>query len=158
MEQNSLEYAGFWIRTWATVIDVVLILIITGPILVSIYGPSYFASAFSTDARMVSGPADFLLSYVLPTIATILFWIYKSATPGKMAIKSKIVDATTGQRPSNGQLIGRYFAYFISFAPMGLGVFWIAFDKRKQSWHDKLAGTVVVRKKNTGPEPVTFAS
>jgi uncharacterized RDD family membrane protein YckC len=33
-------------------------------------------------------------------------------------------------------------------------VFWIAFDKRKQGWHDKLAATVAVRPKAGGPEPV----
>jgi len=36
--------------------------------------------------------------------------------------------------------------------PLGLGLLWVAFDKRKQGWHDKLAGTVVIRSKN----PVTF--
>jgi len=34
--------------------------------------------------------------------------------------------------------------YFIAFLPVGLGFFWIIWDKRKQGWHDKIAGTVVV--------------
>jgi uncharacterized RDD family membrane protein YckC len=29
--------------------------------------------------------------------------------------------------------------------PLFIGLIWVAFDKKKQSWHDKLAGTVVVR-------------
>ena len=99
---------------------------------------------------------NFLISWVLPTIAVITFWVYKAATPGKMAISSKIVDAQTGDQPSTGQFVGRYFAYFVSVLPLGLGIFWVAFDKKKQGWHDKLAGTVVVRKKNSGPEPVAF--
>jgi len=46
-----------------------------------------------------------------------------------------IVDADTGNKPSNGQMVGRYFGYFISSIPLGLGILWVAFDKRKQDWH-----------------------
>jgi uncharacterized RDD family membrane protein YckC len=81
----------------------------------------------------------------LPAIAVILFWVYKSATPGKMALKLKIVDAKTGDKPSTGQLIGRYFGYYVSILPFMLGIIWVGFDGRKQGWHDKLAGTVVVK-------------
>ncbi len=73
-----------------------------------------------------------------------------------MAISALIVDDVTGDKPSVGQLIGRYFAYFISTLPFGLGFFWVAFDSKKQGWHDKLAGTVVVRPKNRQPAAVSF--
>jgi uncharacterized RDD family membrane protein YckC len=53
--------------------------------------------------------------------------------------------------------VGRYFAYFLSTIPLGLGLIWVAFDKRKQGWHDKLAGTVVIKKANSSPEPVSFS-
>ena len=62
-----------------------------------------------------------------------------------MLLSAKIVDASTFGPPSTGKLIGRYFAYLVSIVPMFLGFLWIAFDKRKQGWHDKLAGTVVIR-------------
>lgn len=152
-ENHDIEYAGFWIRVWASIIDTVLIAIITIPILLAIYGTQYFESE-----KIIEGPMHFLISWVLPAIAVITFWVYRAATPGKMAISSKIVDAQTGDQPSTGQFVGRYFAYFISLLPLGLGIFWVAFDKKKQGWHDKLAGTVVVRKKNSGPEPVAFES
>lgn len=74
-----------------------------------------------------------------------------------MAVSAKIVDAKTGNAASTGQLIGRYLAYYLSLVPFCLGFIWVAFDKRKQGWHDKLAGTVVVRKKNRNPKPVTFS-
>jgi len=150
---DNLVYAGFWIRVWASIIDTVLLVFVTSPILLFIYGKEYFDSGI-----VIQGAADFLLTQVFPTIAVIVFWIYKSATPGKMAISAKIVDAKSGGNPSTAQCIGRYFAYFISILPLGLGIFWVAFDKRKQGWHDKLAGTVVVRKKNGGVEPVSFTS
>ena len=62
-----------------------------------------------------------------------------------MAISARIVDARTGNRPSNGQLVGRYLAYYLSMLPLFAGFFWVAFDPRKQGWHDKLANTLVVR-------------
>src|SRR5574340_747 len=94
---------------------------------------------------IVAGPADFLISWVLPAVAVIAFWIIKQATPGKMAVSTRIVDADSGNAASAGQLIGRYFAYFAACIPLGLGILWGAFDRRKQGWHDKLAGTVAVR-------------
>lgn len=86
----------------------------------------------------------------------IAFWLYKLATPGKMAIGATIVDARTGRRPSAGQLVIRYFGYIVSTLPLGLGLIWVAFDSRKQGWHDKLAGTVVVRRGSGGEVPVVF--
>ena len=154
MNTQEIEYAGFWARTWAAIIDTILIALITIPLTVSIYGWDYFNSEAT---GVIAGPADFLISYVTPAIAVIIFWIYKQATPGKMAISAKILDATTGEPASTGQLIGRYFGYFVSMIPLFLGVIWVAFDKRKQGWHDKLAGTVVVKQVNSGPESVNFA-
>jgi len=137
---DSLRYAGFWIRLWATVIDIVLLTLVTVPLLLSIYGFAYLDSQSA-----IRGPMDFLIQWVFPAIAAILFWRYGSATPGKMVLGVKIVDARTGGRLSVGQCVGRYFAYLVSMLPLGLGFLWIAFDKRKQAWHDKLAGTVVIR-------------
>jgi len=142
-ENHNMEYAGFRIRVWATVIDTVLIALLTIPIMFAIYGTQCFASE-----KTIEGPMDFLISWLLPAIVVISFWVYRAATPGKMAISSKIVDAQTGGQPSTGQLVSRYFGFFISTIPLGLGIIWVAFDKKKQGWHDKLAGTVVVRKKN----------
>jgi uncharacterized RDD family membrane protein YckC len=83
----------------------------------------------------------------LPAIAVVIFWIAKQATPGKMVFSAVIVDATSGEAPNGGQMIGRYLGYFIALFPLGLGILWVGLDKRKQGWHDKLAGTVVVRKR-----------
>ena len=153
MQEQDLEYAGFWIRIWATIIDTILLMLITFPLLVSIYGWDYLDAE---KTGFIAGPEDFLISWVLPAIAVITFWICRAATPGKMAISAKIVDGQTGGKASTSQLVGRYFGYFISGIPLGLGIIWIAFDRRKQGWHDKLAGTVVVRRKNAGPEKVEF--
>jgi uncharacterized RDD family membrane protein YckC len=99
------------------------------------------------------GPADFLINWVLPTVAVILFWQRKQATLGKMAIGARIVDATTGEAPTTRQDFIRYFGYLASLLPLGLGYLWIAFDPRKQGFHDKLANTVVVRSSDQGKHP-----
>jgi len=148
---NEVEYAGFWIRTGAAIIDSILIIIIIAPILTAVYGGDYWLNEAHSQ-----GVLDIFLNYILPAIAVIIFWVYKSATPGKMATKLTIVDAKTGAKPSTGQFIGRYLGYYVSMLPFFLGIIWIAFDKRKQGWHDKLAGTVVI-KRNT-LEPVEFES
>ena len=155
MEDEKIEYAGFWARTGATLIDTVLVALISWPVLVAIYGWEYFDAEVT---GFIAGPADFLVTWVLPSFAIVIFWIVKQATPGKMAVSARIVDAVTGKPASAAQLVGRYLAYLVSTIPLCLGFIWVAFDKRKQGWHDKLAGTVVVRRVNRGPEPVQFVS
>jgi len=142
MDEPQFEYVGFWARVGASIIDTILMLVIVAPLLTWIYGAEYWVTE-----RYIVGPADVLLNWLLPAIAVILFWIYRQATPGKMAISAKIVDEKTGGKPSTGQLIGRYFAYYVSVIPLMLGIIWVGIDKRKQGWHDKLAGTLVVRTK-----------
>lgn len=148
----DLEYVGFWLRVWAAIIDTILVMIVVAPLVTWIYGTEYW---FPEEIKLIYGPADFWISWVMPAVAVILFWIYRQATPGKMAIGAKIVDAKTGGKPSIGQLIGRYLGYYVSILPLMIGILWVAFDPRKQGFHDKLAGTVVVRYRKTGT-PVIY--
>ncbi len=141
---SEVEYGGFWIRTGAAIVDSMLVVIITAPIVTVVYGIDYW-----TSEERFQGIIGFLLSYLFPIVAVLVFWIYKSATPGKMVTNLTIVDAETGYKPSTGQFIGRYFAYYVSIIPFLLGIIWVGIDKRKQGWHDKLAGTVVITNKVT---------
>ena len=149
MADEDYVYAGFWIRVGASIIDSILILIIIAPLLTFIYGEEYWLSE-----AFIQGTWDILLNYILPAIAIVVFWIYRSATPGKMVLGLTIVDARTGGKPSTGQFIGRYLGYYVSTIPLLLGLIWVGIDKRKQGWHDKLADTVVIRNKKA--EPVKF--
>ena len=152
LEQASeLEYAGFWARVGATLIDTILLCIFTLPLLVWVYGVAYFGNE-----AFIAGPADFLISYVLPAVIVVLLWARMSTTPGKMAIGATIVDARTGGKPTTGQFVIRYLGYYVSVLPLLLGYIWVGFDARKQGWHDKMAGTVVVRRKGGAAEPVRF--
>lgn len=150
-QESDVEYAGFWVRVGATLIDTIILMIVTLPMLLAIYGTSYWESA-----SFIAGPADFIISYVMPAVIVILLWIKLSATPGKMAIGATIVDARTGGKPTTGQFVIRYIGYFVATIPLFLGLIWVGIDSRKQGWHDKLAGTVVVKRKSGGGEPVRF--
>lgn len=149
MAEQDQEYAGFWIRVGASFIDTLLVFLITAPILYFFYGQAYW-----TDDTMVKGFWDVLISYVFPSAAMLTFWVYRSATPGKIALKLSIVDARTGAKPTTGQFIIRYLGYYVSIIPLFLGLIWVGIDQRKQGWHDKIAGTVVLRNKQS--EPVRF--
>lgn len=140
-ELTQKKYVGFWVRVGASCVDSFIVVMIITPLLYAIYGAQYFQGD-----QLVAGPVDLLLNYIFPAIAVIVFWVYKSSTPGKMIFKAIIVDVQTGLKPSKKQLIGRYFAYYVSLIPLGLGFFWVIWDARKQGWHDKLAGTVVIYK------------
>jgi uncharacterized RDD family membrane protein YckC len=147
----DLEYAGFWVRTGAAIIDTLLICVIVFPIITAVYGAAYWSGE-----RLIQGPVDFLVSWVAPAVGVVVFWIARQATPGKMAIGARIVDAKTGERPTNGQLVIRYLGYYVAMLPLFIGILWVAFDPRKQGWHDKMAGTVVVRRKGGTARPVRF--
>lgn len=149
LTSENVEYAGFWIRAGASIIDSILIALITYPLLFAIYG---WAGADYSSALNSSGFVATLFLWILPVFVTIWFWTKKQATPGKMLFSLRVVDAKTGNNLTIGQSIARYAGYIISGIPFALGYIWVGFDDKKQGWHDKLAGTVVVRSKLRGTE------
>ncbi len=140
LDEEAWEYAGFWVRLTAVLVDIILILLITIPLALLVYDQTV-----SINDPVGLGLKGILIDWVLPAVCIILFWVYKAATPGKMAVMTRIVDAETGGEPTSQQFITRYLAYLISFFPLFMGFIWIAFDKRKQGWHDKVAGTLVIK-------------
>jgi uncharacterized RDD family membrane protein YckC len=67
-----------------------------------------------------------------------------------MLLKLKVIR-TTGRNLSFGCAFLRFIGYLISGIVLFLGFIWAAFDGRKQGWHDKLAGTLVVIVNSNGP-------
>lgn len=138
-EIYSNEYAGFWIRVGASILDTVLLIAILVPIILLHFGTDV------SHLEKADNPWGIFYNYILPGIIIIIFWRYKSATPGKILLNLKIADAETGGKPTNLQYILRYLGYFVASLPLGLGIFWVAFDRKKQGWHDKMAKTVVIQ-------------
>ncbi|HEX9395485.1 MAG TPA: RDD family protein [Burkholderiales bacterium] len=137
---SSPDGVGLWQRLLAFAIDTLVLFVVLVPLVLAIYGRDYVVRS----AGGYAGFWDFALQVVVPAAATVLFWRFYGATPGKIAIGARIVDARSGGAPSTGRLVGRYFAYLISAVPLFLGFVWIAIDRRKQGWHDKIAGTLVI--------------
>lgn len=84
--------------------------------------------------------------YILP------FWFKKKNTPGKMLMRIEIRDAATYELMTRKQAVGRFLGYMISGIPFTLGFLWMAFSKKKQCWHDKMAGTIVVKRERKKKE------
>lgn len=109
---------------------------------------SYLFSHIDAEAWAV----EEILKLVAMAAVVIIFWVYREATPGKMLLKMRIVDADSYDQPSMIQWILRFLGYVISVLPLCFGFMWVAFDKRRQGFHDKIANTVVIR--DTAKKPV----
>ena len=84
----------------------------------------------------------------LPIVYMVWFLslLRKGLTPGKKLMGLQVVDHQTGAIPGFGkmfvrEIVGKFVSGFFS----GLGYFWAIFDKNSQAWHDKIAGTVVLK-------------
>ena len=146
MLDDDVEYAGFWVRTGATVLDTIILMFITAPVAWLIYRGNlmdYLSLELTGNPPMLW--ADLLLNYGLPFVYTMIVWMLWSASPGKILLGLKIVDADSGHKLTIKQSILRYVGYFPAIMVFGIGLIWVAFDKRKQGWHDKMANTVVIR-------------
>lgn len=118
-------------------IDTLLVVVISMPVIVVAFGAEYFSLDPARRAWDV-------LTWLLIGVVVVGFWRYYGATPGKLALGLKVVDARTGGQPATGRLVLRFLCYLVSALPLYLGFLWIAVDRRKQGWHDKIAGTVVI--------------
>ena len=117
----TLPRAGFWIRLAALALDVVLLAIITG---------------------FLTGGGK-LAMFGLAAYGAVL-WKMKGTTIGGEICGLKVVRLD--DRPIDwGTSIVRALGCFLSLAVAGLGFIWVAIDVQSQSWHDKIAGTTVVR-------------
>jgi uncharacterized RDD family membrane protein YckC len=139
-DSTDLEYVGFWLRLWAGVVDSVFLMAIALPLVLAVFGWSNLTMAIHSAAI-----SDFLVTWILPAIVIFTIWTGRDRTPGKMAISAVVLDERTSAPPSPGQHVGRYLGYLLAVIPFGLGLVWVAFDPKKQGWHDKLAGTIMVR-------------
>ena len=135
-----MNYATFGQRLAATLVDFLWLV----PMAIALTFTLYGADAFGGEMRIRLGAE--IVSWLVPAVIVISFWMSRQATPGKVALKIMIVDAETGGMPSLGQLVTRYVGYIISSFVFCLGYLWMLWDNRNQTWHDKLARTVVIKR------------
>jgi uncharacterized RDD family membrane protein YckC len=119
---TTLPRAGFWIRMGALAIDAVLVGLLFA------FLPRHAHS----------------LWLVLFAAYGVVMWKLRSTTVGGIICHLQVVR-TDGRPIDWGTAVVRGLGCFLSLFAVGLGFIWIAIDEQHQSWHDKIAGTVVVR-------------
>lgn len=125
---QQLEYAGFWIRLVAFIIDGIILSIIGAVI-----------SFATTDVLSV-----IFLQFLARAVYHIGFWVGQGATPGKMAVGVKVV-MKNGEPIELGAACLRYFGYIVSTLFFFIGFLMIAFTAEKRGLHDNIANTIVVK-------------
>jgi uncharacterized RDD family membrane protein YckC len=147
-------YGGFWIRFVAAIIDGVIIGIPFWIIVASTGGVSCTSTTsvignlntgYTVAQACTVNPAIELLSLVIGLVYFVGMW-GTGATLGQRALGLHVVDQASGASIGFGRAFVRYVGYVISVIPLFLGLIWAGFDPRKQGWHDKIAGTVVVKR------------
>ena len=117
------NYAGFWIRFLAYIIDAVALSVISG--------------------LLLDTPANGS-GLLIPALYFGAFWMWKAASPGSMLLGMRVVSVDG--KPLNIQQVAlRLVGYLVSAVVLGIGFITIAFDDKKQGWADKIAKTYVVK-------------
>jgi|GEM_PF-454296 len=154
---QTVEVIGFGRRFVAYFVDGIILWVIQ--VGISICGGISIASVAGGNEDALATLNLFLtcISLLISAGYFVVFWASTGQTPGKMALGIKVIG-TDGSPVSWGKAILRYIGYIISSLVLSLGFIWAAFDARRQGWHDKIAGTYVVRKEThfSPTEAVTF--
>ena len=151
------KYAGFWRRLMAFSIDGAIVLFVF-VIFFTIGSMAFFSGVMSVSSKEFfmdfsdtsAIPPFMIYLWLFYIFLNIIYFTYfhglTGRTPGKMIMNLQVISLE-GKPISFGTAFLRTVGYFISNI-LYLGFIWVAFDKRKQGWHDKIAGTVVIIKEN----------
>jgi uncharacterized RDD family membrane protein YckC len=160
MTYGDVEYAGFWLRFVAYIIDGIVSCIAFVILLIPLF---VLTGAGAALGRIISGEdvgddvsaflgAGFILGFF--GIILVVSWLYYAlsessswqATLGKKILNLKVTDMT-GQRITFGRASGRYFAKIITgMIPLLIGYIMAGFTEKKQALHDMIASCLVLRK------------
>lgn len=135
------QFAGFWIRFIAILIDGVILWIAQ---MILVVGLSAVAVASNKAASLAVVVFMSLLTVAMGCFYEAYFVSSRGATPGKMALSLKVIRSD-GSRPSMGVGVGRYFAKLISYLAFFIGFIMAGVDEEKRALHDRICDTRVVR-------------
>jgi len=133
-EALTLPRASFWERMGAGFLDMIIVVIVVGLL------PRFLDV-------IVSGPA---LTLLIALGYSAGMWAWKQTTIGGIILNLKVVRLDDKPVTFAVALV-RGLAAALSFVVAFLGFFWMIWDREKQGWHDKIAGTVVVRQARAVP-------
>jgi len=138
---GMMRYAGFWIRFAAIFLDG---LILTVPMMAIFALLGFFS--MSHDERAAGPQLMINLGFYGTYLLYSVFFLGKfGATPGKMAVKIKVVRSD-GTPIGYGRAIGRYFANILSGLFCYIGYIMAGFDNEKRALHDRICDTRVIFK------------
>ena len=133
---GASDYASPWARLGAAIIDSILIGIVV----------SMFAGTFSITSEGINVSASGNIPFLISVAYYILMTVNYGATLGKMALKIKVVSVETGENLTYGNAILRELVgKIVSGIVIGLCYFWMLWDDRRQTWHDKIGKSLVVK-------------
>lgn len=152
---GAMNYAGFWIRVVAKIIDALVAMVAMILVLGVVAGVLYALGMQIVPPEPGSDappPAGFIVLIILYYIVALGFpilydWYFVSkhgATWGKMALGLKVVNED-GSKVSNGKAVGRAFAYMINGFTCMIGLFIAGFDDQKRALHDHICSTRVIK-------------
>lgn len=146
------NYAGFTSRLLAFALDLTFIALFLGltswliTATIQLLGLEQFFESILTADSLVGILGTLLLS-MYGTLAIIIYallsWSLTGQSIGMMLLGLRVVTVQ-GERLSFWRSLLRVIGYMVAAAPFFLGFLWMLGDNRRQGWHDKLAGTVVV--------------
>jgi uncharacterized RDD family membrane protein YckC len=153
-------YAGFWIRLVGRLLDGLILGIPFGIVIgLFLVATGVFANASSSSGSNGQGSQNaaaaaafgggILLLYLLGFVIQVGYWIYfwgsSGSTLGMRLLHLKVVDANTGGPIGYARATIRFLMSIVNTWACYIGWIWVAFDPRKQGWHDKVANSVVLQ-------------
>jgi uncharacterized RDD family membrane protein YckC len=132
-DQASVQYAGFWNRVGAALLDIIIFAI---PI--EIISGLIFGFDNNVSSNLVTFIASFFYTALMESSS-------KQGTLGKIIIGIKVTDLN-GDRIAFGRAAGRYFASIMSVLTLGIGFMMAGWTRKKQTLHDMIANTLVANK------------
>lgn len=118
--EASLSRVGFWLRFMATALDLLLV---------------------GTISAWMHLPRLFLILWGIYHVA---LWTWRGTTIGGIVMGIKVVRVDGRPLGFTVALIRALSSVFSAMA-LFLGFFWAGWSRERQSWHDKIAGTIVVK-------------
>jgi uncharacterized RDD family membrane protein YckC len=145
--QKKFQYAGFWIRFLARVLDAIILYIVILPVTFLVLGAGAFTVKNEAPTPLFILLNVLLLVFQIAVSAgyEVFFLTRHGATPGKMVAGKKVVTADGGPL-STGRALGRHFAVYLSSFTLMIGFIMAAFDDEKRALHDRICDTRVIAK------------
>lgn len=153
---REYRYGGFWRRGMACCIDafildlLFLVLVLLEIMVLPVHPYSHSPDSPAGMGEYMTGSfiGGHIIVFVIMKMAYFTYFHGSvGQTPGKRLLKLKVIRIS-GEKLSYGTAFLRWACYLISGIFLYLGYFWAAFDCKKQAWHDKIAGTLVILANN----------